>query len=50
MVRSHVLIVEDEEDIAGLIKHALERDGETDATIATTGEEALTAVEHRRPG
>jgi DNA-binding response OmpR family regulator len=33
MARHRVLIVEDEQDIAGLIKHTLERGAETDASI-----------------
>jgi DNA-binding response OmpR family regulator len=39
-----VLIVEDENDIAGLIKHTLERTGETEAEIVTSGDAALKAV------
>ena len=39
-----VLIVEDERDIADLIKHALERGGEIRADIVGTGAAALTAV------
>ena len=31
MARHRVLIVEDEQDIAGLIEHTLERGGETEA-------------------
>ena len=38
MARHRVLIVEDEQDIAGLIKHTLERGGETDAIIVGSGE------------
>ena len=49
MPRSRVLIVEDEQDIAGLIKHALERNGEADADIVATGEAALKAVSTRLP-
>jgi two-component system alkaline phosphatase synthesis response regulator PhoP len=49
MIRHRVLIVEDEEDIAGLIKHTLERGGETDAQIAGTGDAALKAVSARVP-
>ena len=49
MPRSRVLIVEDEQDIAGLIKHALERNGEADAEIVGTGEAALKAVSTRLP-
>jgi DNA-binding response OmpR family regulator len=47
--RNHVLIVEDEHDIASLIKHGLERDGEAEAEIAGTGEAALQAVTARCP-
>ena len=47
--RNRVLIVEDEQDIAGLIKHALERHGETDAEIVGSGEAALKAVSTRLP-
>jgi DNA-binding response OmpR family regulator len=49
MARHRVLIVEDEPDIAGLIKHTLERGGETDANIVTTGDAALKAVTERVP-
>ena len=44
MPRNRVLIVEDEQDIAGLIKHALERSGEADAEIVGSGDAALRAV------
>ena len=43
------MIVEDELDLAGLIKHALERNGDADAEIAPTGEAALKAVTARLP-
>ena len=49
MARHRVLIVEDEQDIAGLIKHTLERGGETDAHIAASGDAALKAVTERVP-
>jgi DNA-binding response OmpR family regulator len=49
MGRHHVLIVEDERDIAGLIKHALERSGEADAEIVGSGDAALKAVRNRLP-
>jgi two-component system, OmpR family, alkaline phosphatase synthesis response regulator PhoP len=39
-----VLIVEDEQDIAGLIKHGLERGGDMHAEIAGTGSAALKSV------
>ena len=49
MARHRVLIVEDEPDIAGLIKHTLERSGETDAHIVASGDAALKAVTERVP-
>jgi DNA-binding response OmpR family regulator len=49
MARHRVLIVEDEPDIAGLIKHTLERGGETDAHIVASGDAALKAVTERVP-
>jgi DNA-binding response OmpR family regulator len=49
MSRHHVLIVEDEQDIAGLIKHTLERGGETEAEIVGSGDAALKAVAERQP-
>lgn len=44
-----VLIVEDEEDIAGLIKHTLERSGDGEAEIVSSGDAALRAVADRPP-
>ena len=44
MPRHRVLIVEDEEDIAGLIKHTLERSGDTNAEVVGSGDAALQAV------
>ncbi len=44
MQKTRVLIVEDEQDIAGLIKHALERGGETRADIVASGAAALKLV------
>jgi DNA-binding response OmpR family regulator len=49
MARHHILIVEDETDIAGLIKHTLERSGEADARIVGSGDAALKAVTERAP-
>ena len=49
MARHRVLIVEDEQDIAGLIKHTLERGGETEAQIVGSGDAALKAVTERVP-
>src|SRR6266545_3181599 len=42
--RTRVLIVEDEQDIAGLIKHALEREAAVEVEIAGSGDAALKAV------
>jgi two-component system alkaline phosphatase synthesis response regulator PhoP len=47
-MQASVLIVEDEEDIRELVSYNLLRDGYHVATVCT-GEEALVAVEKRRP-
>jgi DNA-binding response OmpR family regulator len=49
MPRHRVLIVEDEQDIAGLIKHTLERGGDAEAQIVASGDAALNAVAARPP-
>jgi len=49
MAKHRVLIVEDEVDIAGLIKRTLERGGETEAQIVGSGDAALKAVTDRPP-
>src|SRR5262245_53599784 len=49
MQKQRVLIVEDEQDIAGLIKHTLERSGGTEAEIVGSGDAALKAVAARPP-
>ena len=49
MAKPRVLIVEDEQDIAGLIKHALERSGDADAEIVVSGDAALKAASDRVP-
>src|SRR5437867_11641134 len=49
MQKHRVLIVEDEQDIAGLIKHTLERSGGADAEIVGSGDAALQAVAVRPP-
>jgi DNA-binding response OmpR family regulator len=49
MHKPRVLIVEDEHDIAGLIKHALERSGGAEAEIVGSGDAALKAVAARPP-
>jgi len=47
--RHRVLIVEDEQDIAGLIKHALERGGDAEAEIVGSGDAALRVATERTP-
>jgi DNA-binding response OmpR family regulator len=49
MPKPQVLIVEDEPDIAGLIKHTLERSGDADARVVGSGDAALKAVADRPP-
>src|SRR3954452_7464374 len=49
MKRHRVLIVEDEQDIAQLIKHSLERNGHADADVVHSGDAALKAVADRAP-
>jgi two-component system, OmpR family, alkaline phosphatase synthesis response regulator PhoP len=49
MHKHRVLIVEDEQDIARLIKHTLERNGGAEAEIVGSGDAALTAVAARPP-
>jgi DNA-binding response OmpR family regulator len=44
-----VLVVEDEQDIAGLIKHALERSGDAQVDIVSSGDSALRAVRDQAP-
>ncbi len=44
MAKNRVLIVEDEHDIAGLIKHTIERSGDAVAEIVNSGDAALQAV------
>jgi len=46
---AHVLVVEDEQDIAALIKHTLERSGEMQASIVESGDAALRAVAEHQP-
>ncbi|HTI43985.1 MAG TPA: response regulator transcription factor [Vicinamibacterales bacterium] len=47
--RTRVLVVEDEQDIAGLIKHALEREGAMEVETAVSGDTALKAVNEDLP-
>src|ERR1700681_1803226 len=49
MAKHRILIVEDEQDIAGLIKHALERNGEAEAEIVGSVDAALKAVVDQPP-
>jgi DNA-binding response OmpR family regulator len=44
-----VLVVEDEQDIAGLIKHTLERSGDGQVEIVSSGDAALRAVTEQTP-
>lgn len=48
--RTRVLIVEDEPDIAALMKHALERGGDLEVEIVGTGAGALKSVMEAPPG
>jgi DNA-binding response OmpR family regulator len=47
--KTRVLIVEDEQDIAGLIKHTLERGGEIEARMVASGDTALKTVIEEPP-
>src|SRR3954462_3302762 len=50
MSRQHrFLVVEDEQDIALLIKHALERSGDASVDIVPSGDEALRAAAQSQP-
>jgi two-component system phosphate regulon response regulator PhoB len=49
MAKHHILIVEDERDIAGLIKHTLERNTDTEAEVVWSGDAALKAMTERPP-
>ena len=49
MQKHRVLIVEDEQDIASLIKHTLERSGSAEAEIVGSGDAALKAVTSQLP-
>src|SRR5947207_6112667 len=49
MTPPRVLVVEDEHDIAGLIKHTLERTGDASVEIVGRGDEALRAIAGRVP-
>jgi two-component system, OmpR family, alkaline phosphatase synthesis response regulator PhoP len=47
--KTRILIVEDEPDIAGLMRHALQRGGDVEAEIVGTGAAALKAVTEQPP-
>ncbi len=47
--KTRVLVVEDEHDIAGLIKHTLERGGEMEVEIVASGDAALKAATEHTP-
>ena len=49
MVVPRILVVEDEQDIAGLIKHTLERSGDGSVEIVGRGDEAIRAISGRQP-
>lgn len=48
-VGGHALVVEDESDVAALIKHTLEKDHRLTVTVAGSGDEALKAVSAQLP-
>src|SRR4030095_3652386 len=47
--KTRVLVVEDETDIAGLVKHTLERSGDAIVEIASSGDQALKAASEQPP-
>ena len=47
--KTRVLVVEDEKDIAGLVKHTLERGGDTIVEVAASGDQALRAASEQPP-
>jgi len=49
MPKQHILIVEDERDIAALIKHTLERNADIEADTVFSGDTALKAMTERPP-
>jgi DNA-binding response OmpR family regulator len=46
---NQVLVIEDEKDIAGLVKHTLERGGGTVVEVAESGDEALKLASEQPP-
>jgi DNA-binding response OmpR family regulator len=49
MQKPRVLIVEDERDVAELVRHTLERNGTAETEIVSSGDEALRVVTARPP-
>ncbi len=49
MVAARILVVEDETDIAALIKHTLERSGDAQVELVSTGDAALKVITERPP-
>ena len=47
--KTHVLVIEDENDISGLIKHTLERSGAAVVEIAASGDQALKLAAEQPP-
>ena len=47
--KMRVLVVEDENDIAGLVKHTLERSGDAIVEVAASGDQALKAASEQPP-
>ena len=49
MLKPRVLIVEDEPDVAELVRHTLERNGTAEAEVVGSGDEALRVITARPP-
>ena len=47
--KTRILVVEDEQDIAGLIKHTLERAGDIEVRVVASGDTALKAAAEQPP-
>ena len=47
--KTRVLVVEDESDIAGLVRHTLERSGDAVVEVASSGDQALKAASEQPP-
>jgi len=48
-VSTKILVVEDEQDIAGLIKHTLEKTGDMQVDVVAAGDAALRSLSQREP-